>query len=80
LYAVLNSADEVNIDAPLPGELEPHLAKKVAYDKRRRSLVAPQFDQIAAIQRRWELRLLEAATDPGQNYRWDREWEILGLI
>ena len=52
LYAVFNSADEVNIDAPLPGKLEPHRAKKVAYDKRRRSLVAPQFDQIEELQHR----------------------------
>ena len=80
LYAFFNSADEVNIDAPLPGELGPYRKKRPEYDRRRRELIAPRSVEIEKLQRRWEQRLLEANANPGQDYRWDRRWEILGLI
>ena len=80
LYAFFNSADEVNIDAPLPGELEPYREKRPEYDRRRRELIDPRSVEIEKLRRRWELRLLEANANPGQDYRWDRRWEILGLI
>ena len=80
LYAFFNTASEVNIDAPLVGELEPFLAARPGYDRRRRALLAPQREAITTLQRRWEQRLLEADANPGQDYQWDRRWEILGLI
>ena len=80
LYAFFNSADEVNIDAPLPGELEPYLKKRPDYDRRRRELMGRRSEEIQELQRRWELRLLQANANPGEDYRWDRRWEILGLI
>ncbi|HAA50295.1 MAG TPA: hypothetical protein DCE43_11290, partial [Planctomycetaceae bacterium] len=72
--------DEVNIDAPLPGELEPYLKKRPDYDRRRRELMGRRSEEIQELQRRWELRLLRADANPGEDYRWDRRWEILGLI
>ena len=80
LYAFFNTASEVNIDAPLTGELAPYLRVKPGYDQRRRALVEPQREAIVKLQRRWEQRLLEADVNPGQDYQWDRRWEILGLI
>ena len=80
LYAFFNTASEVNIDAPLAGELEPYLRAKPAYDQQRRALIDPQRTPISRLQRRWEQRLLEADGNPGQDYQWDRNWEILGLI
>jgi hypothetical protein len=80
LYAFFDAADEVNIDAPLRGEFESYRQKKPEYDRRRHELIASQAEQIAKLQRRWEMRLLEANADPGRDYRWDRHWEILGLI
>ena len=80
LYAFFNSSDEVNIDAPLPGEIGPYRREKPEYERQRHAFVAPRAEQIARLQRRWELRLLEANAHPGQDYRWDRRWEILGLI
>src|SRR5262249_58034052 len=41
LYAYFDSADEVNIDAPLPREQEQFLAKKPAYDRKRAELLKP---------------------------------------
>ncbi|MDR3633132.1 MAG: PSD1 and planctomycete cytochrome C domain-containing protein, partial [Isosphaeraceae bacterium] len=80
LYAFFDSADEVNIDAPLPGEAERDLAQQAGYDRRRAELVAPVRAALDALQRRWELRLLEAFRSPGRDYVWDRQWELLGLI
>jgi hypothetical protein len=80
LYAFFDSADEINIDAPLSGELEPYRAKKPEYDRKRAELLKPLAKEIAELQARWEKRLLEAVAQPGKDYIWDRQWEVLGLI
>jgi hypothetical protein len=80
LYAFLNSADEVNIDAPLPGEWEPYRAAKPAYDRKRAALLASRARQIADLQARWEKKLRWARDNPGKDHVWDRQWEVLGLI
>ena len=80
LYAFFNSADEVNIDAPLPGETGPFLASRAAYEARRSELLAPVRQELEQLQAQWEQKLLEADRHPGQEYTWDRAWEVLGLI
>lgn len=80
LYAFFDSADEINIDAPLPGEAEPYLAANEEYERQRRALIDPQREQIEQLLKRWEEKLLEAWHNPGQDYVWDRKWEVLGLI
>ncbi|MBI4584956.1 MAG: DUF1553 domain-containing protein [Planctomycetes bacterium] len=80
LYAFFDSADEVNIDAPLPGELDPYLAKRPEYDRKRAELLKPLTEEIAELQALWERKLLEAAAQPGKDHVWDRQWEVLGLV
>ena len=80
LYACLNNADEVNINAPLPGELEPYLVRRPEYERRRAVLLQPVAAELAEWQARWEAKLLEAAANPGRDHLWDRRWEVLGLI
>jgi hypothetical protein len=80
MYAYFDSADEVNIDAPLPGEAEPRQAAWPDYQRKRAELIAPVAAPLAELQRRWELRLLEAVAHPGVDSVWDRQWEVLGLI
>jgi len=80
LYAFFNSADEVNIDAPLAGEWGPFLAARGEYEKKRAALLAPVRDELEGLQAQWEAKLLEADRNPGQEYAWDRAWEVLGLI
>ena len=80
LYAFFDNADEVNIDAPLPGELEPFLNRKPEYDKRRREVLEPVAEKVEQLQKTWEAKLLYAADHPAEDYRWDRYWEVLGLI
>ena len=80
LYAFFNTADEVNIDAPLPGEIGPYLAARREYDAKRDELLAPVRDELAPLQVEWERKLLAADADPGKIHVWDRAWEVLGLI
>lgn len=80
LYAFFDNADEVNVDAPLAGEAAPYAAKKPEHDRRRAELIAPQAEAIAELEDRWEKRMLRAVANPGQDYVWDRQWEVLGLV
>ena len=80
LYAFFDSADELNIDAPLPGEMGPYLSTRAEYEQKRRELLAPLQTEVAELQAAWEKRLLETDADPGQDHHWDRAWEVLGLV
>lgn len=80
LYAFFDSADEVNIDAPLPGEQEAYERKVADYRRKREELLRPVAGELAGLQARWEKRLLEAADHPAKDHVWDRLWEVLGLI
>jgi hypothetical protein len=80
LYAYFDSADEVNIDAPLPGEREAYLARRPTYERKRAELLQPVQRDVDALQQRWEEKLLEAAAHPARDATWDRQWEVLGLV
>ena len=80
LYAFFNTADEVNIDAPLAGDIGPYLAARREYEAKRDELLAPVRDELAPLQAEWERKLLAADADPGKIHVWDRAWEVLGLI
>jgi hypothetical protein len=79
LYAFFNNADEVNFDAPLPGEREPREAAQADHDRKRAELIAPLAVQMAELQADWEKRLLHAEAHPGEDFTWDRSLELLGL-
>jgi len=80
LYACLNNADEVNIDAPLPEESVAWKKSRPTYAARRKALIAPQSAEIEKLQRQWEQRCLHAWQHPGEDTIWDRQWEVLGLV
>jgi hypothetical protein len=80
LYACLDQADEVNIDAPLPAQREAYLQARPEYEQARQAAIAPYRDGLSELQRAWEARCLQAAQHPGQDHVWDRQWELLGLI
>src|SRR5206468_5111604 len=60
LFAFLNAADEVNVDAPLPGELGPYQARRPQFERKRAELLAPVAKEVALLQARWEKKLREA--------------------
>ncbi|MFO0870682.1 MAG: DUF1549 domain-containing protein [Pirellulales bacterium] len=79
LYAFFNRADEVNINAPLPGERQPWETAKREYDRQRAALLAPVAERLQELQADWERRLLHAESHPGEDFSWDRALELIGL-
>ena len=80
LYSFFDQADELNIDAPLPGEREAYLHSRPEYDRRRREVIEPYRPGLTALQKVWETKVLHARAHPGEDHVWDRQWELLGLI
>ena len=78
--AFFDSANEINIDAPLPDELAPYLENQQSYETKRQKLITPIKTDLEKLQKRWEVKLLFAKDNPGKDYVWDRKWEILGLV
>ena len=76
-FAFFNSIDEVNIDAPLAGELGPYLAAQPDYHQKRREIL--EKHKVAELQPPWEAKLLEAAASPGKWTDWDLSYDVLPL-
>jgi hypothetical protein len=75
LFAFFNSADERNIDAPLPGEMGPYLKAKPEYDRKRRELLDKYG--VPPLQAEWEQQMLIAAAHPGERLDWDHAFDDL---
>ncbi|MEI8018526.1 MAG: DUF1549 and DUF1553 domain-containing protein [Schlesneria sp.] len=80
LYSYFDQADEINIDAPLPGEREAYLQIRPEYDRRRHEVIEPYRQGLTSLQKVWEAKVLHALAHPGEDHVWDRQWELLGLI
>jgi len=75
LYAFFDRLEEVDIDAPLAGELGPYLAKKDEYRAKREALLKEY--KVVEQQRAWEKEMLRAAANPGERTDWDLAWDCL---
>lgn len=75
LFAFFNNVEEINLDAPLPGELGPYLQSRPEHDRKRQDLLL-QF-RVPDLQRTWEARILEAAANPGKWLDWDHAFDDL---
>ncbi len=80
LYAIFNSADEVNVPAPFDGEWGQSLRERPAYDRKWREAVGTLESALDGDMREWERRVLEAEKSPGRDHHWDRQLELIGLI
>jgi len=68
LTAFFNTQEEVNIPAPMPGELGPYLAARPDYDKKRRALLEEY--KIPAAEADWEDKLRYAQQHPTEHDDW----------
>lgn len=75
LTAFFNSTDELDIDAPLPGETDPFLAAQPEYRRNREALLAEY--KVAHHQEPWEARMKEARANPGKWTDWDHALDAL---
>ncbi len=69
LFAFFDRTEDVQIDAPLPGQLGPYLRGRPQYEKRLQELLDP-FD-IPELQAEWERNLLQAKENPGADDLYD---------
>lgn len=79
LYAFFNNTDEVNLNAPLPGEREPWESARHDYERKRAELLAPVAGPLSELQAAWEQKILHTEAHPGEDFGWDRTLELLGL-
>jgi hypothetical protein len=69
LSAFFNTEDEVDVPAPLPGEVGPWMAARPEYDRKRQELLAEY--KIPEVQADWESKLRYAAEHKGEHEDWD---------
>ncbi len=68
LTAFFNTQEEVNVAAPMPGELGPYLEARPAYDKNRADLLARY--KMPEAEADWEDKLRYAEQHPGEHDDW----------
>ena len=73
--AFFDNAEETEIDAPVPGELDPWQRTHDEYRKKRQELLDKY--QVPELQKAWEVNMLEANAHPGKRTDWDLAWEVL---
>ena len=76
LFSFFNNADEVNIDAPLAGEMGPYLARWPRYRAERERLL--RQNRVYELMPSWEEKMRLAARSPGQWTDWDHAYDALG--
>ena len=69
LMSYFAASDEIDIDAPLGGELGSYLRAKPDYEKKRADLMA-QYN-VAEHQKQWEKDMIENMDHPGRFLDWD---------
>ena len=67
--AFFNTEDEVDVEAPLPGEIGPWMAARPEYDRKRQELLAEY--QIPEAQADWENKLRYSVEHKGEHEDWD---------
>lgn len=78
LFAFFENLDEVEIDAPMPGEMLPYLRKRDEYRAKREALLAEyKVDEFMVP---WETRMLDAHANPGKYTDWDLGWAVLATL
>ncbi len=78
LSACFNTAREINIEAPFPGEIGPYLSRKPERDKERQALLKEY--RVPELMPDWEKATLEAAAHPGINVPYDVAWDTVGKM
>ena len=73
LFSFFNSAEEVNVEAPLAGEMGPYLQALPEYRKKRSELIN-QYG-VPPLQAAWEEQMLQAAANPGKWTDWDHAYD-----
>ena len=77
MFAFFNELDEVDIDAPMPGEIGPYLGAKPGFDRQLRAIYEKY--KVPELIGPWTEKMLWASENPGVEHEWDTSWDILAL-
>jgi len=69
LFAFFDDIEDLDIDAPLPGEMGPYLRDVAAYRAERQRLLEEY--RVPELMGPWEKNLIRAADNPGERVDWD---------
>ncbi len=75
LYAWFEPVEEVEIDAPLDGEIGPWLRTYAEYRQKREELL--ELYNVAELQAAWEKDILYTIAHPGERTDWDLAWDCV---
>ena len=75
MYAFFDNVRDLSIDAPLPGELAPHLSGRSEYLAKRQALL--EEHQVPDLQPEWERQMKIAGANPGSRTDWDLCFDVL---
>ncbi len=75
LYAWFEPVEEIEIDAPLDGEIGPWMRTYAEY-RQKRELILNQF-QVPTLQAAWEKDILFTIANPGKRTDWDLAWDCV---
>jgi hypothetical protein len=76
-YSFFNSAVEVNIEDPVPGELGPYLENRPEYLKKY-SEIKDRY-RVDELQQQWEREVLSAMADPAARLEWTQVLDYLAV-
>ena len=75
LYAYFDNVQDLQVDAPLPGEMGPYLRQRAEYLKQRQELL--EAHHVPELQPEWERQMKIAGANPGQRTDWDLCYDVL---
>ena len=75
LYAYFDNVRDVQIEAPLPGEMGPYLRKRAEYVSKRQELLNEHH--VPELQPEWERQMKIAGENPGDRTDWDLCYDVL---
>jgi hypothetical protein len=78
LFAFFNTAEEVNIEAGLPGEVGPYLAGKAEYERQRTELLEEY--KVPELQAEWENIMRDVEAHPGRFPQGDFQYQAFRIL
>lgn len=78
MFAFFDNVEEVNVDAPLAGEVGPWLRTQAEYRRKRQQLLNEY--QVPALQADWEKNILYTISHLGERTDWDLAWDCVNKL
>ena len=78
MFAFFDNVEEVNIDAPLAGEIGPWIRTQAEYQSKREALLAEY--KVGPLQADWEKNIRYTILHPGERTDWDLAWDCVNKL